>query len=204
MSAENAKVKKIPKGNSLISRVMIPMLILGLIEIIIFAAVMVFSGELSYIKKYSYSLLTEKTDNRAGYVENMLSQKTSLVYEASLEVTKIAEEYFNEQGITADSIKTDKDVNKEILSRSAETLVSLIRRDMVNDAYIILDTGSLYDTEESTVRAGLYLRDTDIYENSSSDNKDIYMEMGSNDIARQLGFGAGFGMVLSSCYRRQQ
>ncbi len=187
MSAENAKVKKIPKGNSLISRVMIPMLILGLIEIIIFAAVMVFSGELSYIKKYSYSLLTEKTDNRAGYVENMLSQKTSLVYEASLEVTKIAEEYFNEQGITADSIKTDKDVNKEILSRSAETLVSLIRRDMVNDAYIILDTGSLYDTEESTVRAGLYLRDTDIYENSSSDNKDIYMEMGSNDIARQLG-----------------
>ena len=187
MSAENAKVKKIPKGNSLISRVMIPMLILGLLEIIIFAAVMIFSGELSYIKKYSYSLLTEKTDNRAGYVENMLSQKTSLVYEASLEVTKIAEEYFNEQGITADSIKTDREVNKEILSRSAETLVSLIRRDMVNDAYIILDTDSLYDTEESTVRAGLYLRDTDIYENSSSDNKDIYMEMGSNDIARQLG-----------------
>ncbi len=187
MIAENAKVKKIPKGNSLISRVMIPMLILGLLEIIIFAAVMIFSGELSYIKKYSYSLLTEKTDNRAGYVENMLSQKTSLVYEASLDVTKIAEEYFNEQGITADSIKTDREVNKEILSRSAETLVSLIRRDMVNDAYIILDTGSLYDTEESTVRAGLYLRDTDIYENSSSDNKDIYMEMGSNDIARQLG-----------------
>lgn len=187
MSAENAKVKKIPKGNSLISRVMIPMLILGLLEIIIFAAVMIFSGELSYIKKYSYSLLTEKTDNRAGYVENMLSQKTSLVYEASLDVTKIAEEYFNEQGITADSIKTDREVNKEILSRSAETLVSLIRRDMVNDAYIILDTDSLYDTEESTVRAGLYLRDTDIYENSSSDNKDIYMEMGSNDIARQLG-----------------
>lgn len=187
MIAENAKVKKIPKGNSLISRVMIPMLILGLLEIIIFAAVMIFSGELSYIKKYSYSLLTEKTDNRAGYVENMLSQKTSLVYEASLEVTKIAEEYFNEQGITADSLKTDREVNKEILSRSAETLVSLIRRDMVNDAYIILDTDSLYDTEESTVRAGLYLRDTDIYENSSSDNKDIYMEMGSNDIARQLG-----------------
>ena len=187
MIAENAKVKKIPKGNSLISRVMIPMLILGLLEIIIFAAVMIFSGELSYIKKYSYSLLTEKTDNRAGYVENMLSQKTSLVYEASLDVTKIAEEYFNEQGITADSIKTDREVNKEILSRSAETLVSLIRRDMVNDAYIILDTDSLYDTEESTVRAGLYLRDTDIYENSSSDNKDIYMEMGSNDIARQLG-----------------
>lgn len=187
MIAENAKVKKIPKGNSLISRVMIPMLILGLLEIIIFAAVMIFSGELSYIKKYSYSLLTEKTDNRAGYVENMLSQKTSLVYEASLDVTKIAEEYFNEQGITADSIRTDREVNKEILSRSAETLVSLIRRDMVNDAYIILDTDSLYDTEESTVRAGLYLRDTDIYENSSSDNKDIYMEMGSNDIARQLG-----------------
>ena len=62
MIAENAKVKKIPKGNSLISRVMIPMLILGLLEIIIFAAVMIFSGELSYIKKYSYSLLTEKTE----------------------------------------------------------------------------------------------------------------------------------------------
>ena len=43
----------------------------------------------------------------------------------------------------------------------------------------------LADTD--TVRAGLYLRDTDIYENSTADIKDIYMEMGSSDIAHELG-----------------
>ena len=175
------------RERSMLSRVMIPMLMLGILEVAVFAIVLLVSGELTYIKKYSYNLLIEKTTNRASYVEYMLNQKTSLVYETAVEINRITEDYLDEQGITLDSLSTDKNVNKELLTRSADSLVSLIRRDMVNDAYIIFDTGSLYDTETDTVRAGLYLRDTDVYENSTSDIKDIYMEMGSSDIAHTLG-----------------
>lgn len=175
------------KGRSLIIRVMTAMMLLGVLEVTVFAAIMVASGELGYIKKYSYNLLSEKTDNRASYVENMLFQKTALVYETAREVNSITEGYLTENGLDISSMQSDKNVSKEVLRLYANSLVSLIRKDTVNDAYIILDTGTLYDTDTDTVRAGLYLRDTDIYTNSTTDNKDIYVEMGSSETAAELG-----------------
>ena len=175
------------KERPLISKIMLSMILLGLLEVTIFGIIMLASGELSYIRKYCYNLLTEKTENRASYVENMLTQKTPLVYEAALKINEITESYLDESGLSLDALKTDKNVNKEISARSAETLISLIRRDMVNDAFIILDTGELYSSDNGEVRAGIYLRDTDVYTNSTNDYKDIYLEMGSSELAYSLG-----------------
>ena len=175
------------KERPLISKIMLSMILLGLLEVTIFGIRMLASGELSYIRKYCYNFLTEKTENRASYVENTLTQKTSLVYEAALKINDITESYLDENGLSPDALKTDKNVNKEISARSAETLISLIRRDMVNDAFIILDTGELYSSDKGEVRAGIYLRDTDVYTNSTNDYKDIYLEMGSSELAYSLG-----------------
>ena len=175
------------KERPLISKIMLSMILLGLLEVTIFGIRMLSSGELSYIRKYCYNFLTEKTENRASYVENTLTQKTSLVYEAALKINDITESYLDENGLSLDALKTDKNVNKEISARSAETLISLIRRDMVNDAFIILDTGELYSSDKGEVRAGIYLRDTDVYTNSTDDYKDIYLEMGSSELAYSLG-----------------
>lgn len=175
------------KERPLISKIMLSMILLGLLEVTIFGIIMLASGELSYIRKYCHNLLTEKTENRASYVENTLTQKTPLVYEAALKINEITESYLDESGLSLDALKTDKNVNKEISARSAETLISLIRRDMVNDAFIILDTGELYSSDNGEVRAGIYLRDTDVYTNSTNDYKDIYLEMGSSEFAYSLG-----------------
>lgn len=175
------------KERPLISKIMLSMILLGLLEVTIFGIIMLASGELSYIRKYCYNLLTEKTENRASYVEYTLTQKTPLVYEAALKINEITESYLDESGLSLDALKTDKKVNKEISARSAETLISLIRRDMVNDAFIILDTGELYSSDNGEVRAGIYLRDTDVYTNSTNDYKDIYLEMGSSELAYSLG-----------------
>lgn len=69
----NGKSEKV-HGKSMLSKVMIPMLILGILEVAVFAIVMLVSGELTYIKKYSYNLLIEKTANRASYVEYAQSE----------------------------------------------------------------------------------------------------------------------------------
>ena len=175
------------KERPLISKIMVAMILLGLLEVTIFGVTMLASGELGYIRKYCYNLLTEKTENRASYVENMLTQKTALVYEAAMEINDITEGYLKERGVGIDALSTDKEVNKEIASRSAKTLISLIRRDMVNDAFVIFDTGKLYGSDTETVLGGIYFRDTDVYTNSTSDYKDIYLEMGSSDLAYSLG-----------------
>ncbi len=184
------------KSASLISKIMIPMIIIAFLQIGVFGGILALNGGFSYIRSYSYNLLTEKTENRKGYIENTFNQKTPLVYETANEVNSITESFFREEKVTAEAIRTDKDFNRRLLEAYSESLISLIRRDLVNDAFIILDSGTLYDEGETLFRPGLYFRDTDVVENSISDNKDIFMEMGSSETARKLGLALDFEWSL--------
>lgn len=184
------------KSASLLSKVMVTMIILALLQIGLLCVMLMLNGGFSYIKNYSYNMLSEKTGNRKNYIENMFNQKTSLVYEAANTVDDIVNRQLKENHVSAEAFMTDKELSKTVLSECAETLISLIRRDMVNDAFIILDSGRLYDEGGSSLRPGIYLRDTDTEENSISDNKDIFMEMGSSETARSYGLALDFEWSL--------
>lgn len=183
-------------SKSMLSKIMFPMIILALLQICVLAALMVLSGGFSHIKSSSYNVLEEKTANRKNYVQNVFNQKTALVYEAANEVNEITEEILKEENVAADAVRKNKKLNKRILASCADSLISLIRRDMVNDAFIILDSGTLYDDGDRLLRTGIYLRDTDVEENSISDNKDIFMEVGSSETARSFGLALDYGWSL--------
>lgn len=192
--AFSKKQKK--KGSPILRKIMIPMLFLALLQILIFTSAMLINGEFSSIKTYSYNNITEKTKNRRNYVETTLNQKTELVYETANEVNRITRQILSEENLDASAVMENKALNKRILSESASSLVSLIRRNMVNDAFILLNTDQLYNEGDTVNRTGIYLRDTDINENSFHDNKDIYMEMGNSEIARNLGLSLDFEWSL--------
>jgi len=179
--------QKRTKSRSMLSKIMLPMSGLAMLQLVFFVGILAASGGFSYIRSYSYNIVSEKTENRKSYVESALTQKTALVYEISIEVNEITERILEERGLTVADIQKDEDLNAQILSECAGGLLSLIRRDMVNDAYIILDSGTLYDSDGRSMRPGLYMRDTDVKENSISDNADIFMEMGSSKVAREYG-----------------
>lgn len=197
-SSKSASKKLNNKKSSPFSfKIFLPMMFLAFLQLLTFLTVLMLGGEFSYIKKYAYSTLVEKTVNRKNYVENMLNQKTSLVYETALEVNDITERVLKDKNKTIDNISADKEVSKQILSDSAESLIYLLRRNMVNDAFIILDTGSLYYDNDNTVKkAGIYIRDTDVTENSVTDNQDIFMEMGNSEIAHNLGLALDYEWAL--------
>ncbi len=184
------------KSASLLSKIMVPMIILALLQICVFAGLVALNGGFSYIKKYSYNFLTEKTVNRKNSVENMLNQKPSFVYEKAEEINGIVEEILKQENKKAADVQTDKELNKRILSACSERMISLIRQARVNDSYIILNSGDLYDDGDTCFRTGLYFRDTDVQENSISDYKDIFMETGSSEIARELGLAFDFDWSL--------
>lgn len=191
-----SKRNKASGSNSMLSKIMFPMIILALLQICVLTIIIVLSGGFSNIKSSAYNVLAEKTVNRKNYVQNVFNQKTALVYEAANEVNEITEEILGEENVTADAVRKDKEINKRILSSCAESLISLIRRDMVNDAFIILDSGNLYDEGDRLLRTGIYLRDTDVQENSISDNKDIFMEVGSSETARSYGLALDYDWSL--------
>lgn len=182
--------KKIKKGKDmpLVIKICIPMILLSILQLLALVFTMFFSGEFSTIKKYAYNVLTEKTVNRANYIENALNQKTALVYETANEVNTVVEKILKESGKDISDIKTDKELNKQIISENADNIISLIRRNVVNDAYIILDSDFLYGERDGyPLLSGLYLRDSDVEENDLIKNKDLFVEMGSTELSRSLG-----------------
>ncbi len=184
------------KAPSLLATVMLLMLILAILQLLLIAGFLTLNGGLSYAREYSYDLLTEKTENRKAYVENAMKQKTAMVYETARRVSARAQELLDEAGAESSALKTDKSLSRALISESAGELISLIRRDMVNDAFLILDTGTLYDGGGRALRPGLYLRDTDVEENSVEDNKDVFLEMGSSEIARAYGLPLDYEWTL--------
>lgn len=188
--------KKGKKTAALLSKVMVPMIILAVMQILAIGALLLLTGGFSHIKRNSYNLLYEKTGNRRNYIESVFGQKTSLVYETANEVNKIVEGLLKTENTTIDAVKKNREFNKQLLSSCSEKLITLIRQDLVNDAFIILDSDSLYDEAGKKLRTGLYFRDTDVNENSINDNNDIYMEVGISKVSKDLGLTLDYGWSL--------
>lgn len=187
---------KAHRSSSLLSKIVVFMITLAMLQIGVFGILLILNGGFSQIKRYSYNMIYEKTENRRNYVENVFNQKADLVYETANGINEITEELLRKEGVTAAAIRTDKDLNRSILASCADSLISLLRRDMVNDVFLILDSGTLYDADGRSLRPGMYLRDTDVDENSIVDNKDIFMDVGSSETARNYGLPLDFGWSL--------
>ena len=168
-------------------KLFMPMILLSLLQMGVFFITLALGGEFSYIKKYVYNMFSEKTENRRNYVENMLNDKVEPLYDAVLDIISMTEAYFEENGCLASDISTDKKVNKDIIRLSSQRLMELLRRSSVNDAFIILDSGELYCKDGVMKKSGLYLRDLDISSNDRTNNTDLLVEIGSSDIAKDIG-----------------
>ncbi|MCM1334907.1 MAG: response regulator [Bacteroides sp.] len=195
-----AQTKKIKirkrKSVPFLLRVIAPMIMLSVLQIVLIVSIMTVNGEFSMIHKFSYDSLTEKTEYRGNYVENVLNQKTALVYETAKAVNAATERILEEEGVSASAIAEDKRLGKRIVAENTESLISLIRRDMVNDAFIVLDSGALYDSGETKNLLGVYLRDNDVSGYGTETNSDIFLEAGSSEIARAFGMPLDYGWTL--------
>lgn len=176
--------KKLRKKKMLV-RLLVPMLLLILFQLIVFFSVLSLGGEFSSIKKYAYDTLTEKTRNRTEYIEKEFCQKTTFVYESAEKINDIVRQKLQENNTSISEIKTNKEFNRELMEASVDDLIYLLRRSLANDVFIILDTGNLYNESDSyNVNSGIYLRDLD--PTTDSGYKDLLMEMGYSSISKDF------------------
>ena len=162
------------------------MALLVLLQLLVFIAAMLIGGVFSLTRRYADNILSEKTQNRAAYIENYLNQRTSYLNTYANEVNGVVGDILREEGKRPADILTDKALNKRILADTAELVVLLCRSSAVNDAFIYLDTGELYKTGDTNELLGFYIRDTDAYSNNL-ENGDLLLEAGNAEAARELG-----------------
>lgn len=191
----NRQAEKTGKKQKMIIRLLIPMFFLILFQLITFFSVLTLGGEFTFIKKYAYDTLVEKTRNRTSYVEKELCQKVTFVKESALEINSMIMEKLEEDGSDISRIKTDKEFNREIMESSVDKIIYLMRRSLSNDVYLILETGELYnnDSMADEAKAGMYLRDLD--PSTESGYSDLLMEMGYSSISKD------FGIILDSGWK---
>lgn len=184
-TTEKAVIKKLTSA-PLSNKLFVPMILLALLQMGAFLTTFIVSGEFSYIKNYAYSIFSEKTANRKSYMENMMNDQVAPLYDAAEDINAMTEQYLEENGFVASDISTDKRVNKDIIRGSAQRLIELLRRSSVNDVFIILDSGELYQKDGLSKKSGLYLRDLDTLSDDRINNSDLLVEVGSSDIAKEL------------------
>lgn len=186
--------EKKPRKKKMLMRLLVPMLFLILFQLITFFSVLAFGGEFSSIKKYAYDTLVEKTRNRTEYIEKEFCQKPVFVYETAGKINDIVHEKLQENNMDISEIKTNKELNREIMEASVDDLIYMLRRSLSNDAFIILETGDLYDEPTSkNAKVGMYLRDLD--PTTDSGYKDLLMEMGYSSISKK------FKIILDSGWK---
>lgn len=196
MENNNHKAVSSREGTHLLKKIVVPMICLVILQMLIFAIVLVVSGEFSYLKINSYNSISEKTENRKNYVESSLNQAMLNTNDTVKEINGIVSQILAEEKKTAADIAMDKELDKRIIKESADSLIGLVRKGSINDAFIILESDGLYNEDGAEQKTGLYIRDTDVNENSKIDNRDIYIEMGSSEISHDMGLALDYEWSL--------
>lgn len=168
------------------------MLIITVLQLIVFFAVLLFGGEFSYLRKYAYNDLIEKNFNRKTIVENLMNSKTETVCNAAEEINRYVDGLLEEQGLSAEDIRSSRELNKQIISDSAGLLISLLRQSGVNDVFLFLDSGELYSSGDVQRISGIYIRDADPAQNDASGNRDLFLEAGFSSIGDEYGITLDF------------
>ena len=187
---EKAKIK-------LSIRLSVPILLVVILQLVTFFVILILTGEFRNIRQYTYSTLEEKTENRRNYIQTALQDKPPFVQEYAEEINRIASDILEENGATVTDLKTEKELSSRIIEASVETMISLMRRSIVNDVYLILETGDLYAEDFDgfgVARAALYLRD--MHPRSDSGYDDLLMEIGPTSISHEYGITRDSGWSL--------
>ena len=183
---KNPSPKKEKQKLKLSFRLSIPILIVVVFQLVTFLVTMVVGGEFRDIRQYAYNTLLEKTENRYNYLRSELLEKPSLVQEYAEQVGVLVSSELEARGATIGQLQTDKELSRSIVESSVEIVSDLLRRSQANDAYLILDTGTLYaDEGRDSSKVALYLRDVDT--RSSTGYSDLLMEIGFADLSRSYG-----------------
>ena len=182
--------RKGKKATKLIVRLLIPMLSLVILQLVIFFGILIAGGEFSYIQQYAYSTLVEKSANRKSYVESNFQQKMPFVHETAEKVNGLVSNLLSRNRVSISTLQENKDFIRDLMEQSVDPLIDLLRRSSVNDAYLILETGDLYNDDGSNAKAALYLRDLDT--TTEAGYEDLLMELGLSSISQK------FGIILDS------
>lgn len=167
------------KSRSLRYRIILPMCMLLVLQIILLNIGIFSSGLLNQMDDTAREALQRTVDARAGFLQQDMTSRWCAVDETVQEINGLYEEYTQRQQIDTAKLCTEPDYYVPFLQDSLNSLISMMRMNAVTGAFLILRTGDLpQDTTIQEMLPGVYLRDNDPVAAYSRYNTDLLFERG--------------------------
>lgn len=171
--------------SSIKSKILVPLTAILLLQAGILFALIICGGVAKQLRTNAIAILNENTDNSRLQMERQMVQHWIRGLNMSATVRQSVEAVLKEQDKSVADMKRDPDLNKEIVYRSMDSLISILHRSYGNGIYMILDGPAAPNSGEGT-RAGVYIRDMDS-SSYADDNSDLLLERGLPSVSKEFG-----------------
>ncbi len=141
------------------------------------------TGVIETINSNSVDFLSSHAEKFSTYIEKEMTKRSSPIEGYADAVNANLEKVLSENNKEFDDIYVNTELRNEFLELSAEDLLTFMKTNTVNGAYIMIcnNKGEQYKTE-SAVYNGVSFVDTDL-ENSDPNYSDIIMDVGNSTIS---------------------
>ena len=170
---------------SIFTSILVPLLLLLISEIIIFASVIGASGVFSRLNQDNYDILHQQVQSRKDNLENYFVGTVGSLDSLAAQVNARTQELLDEGKIDLSSMDAGTGQTNELLSSLVDPLVSTMRDKRVNSIFIIINThdlGNLYESGDFGKKPGIYIHDMDSTATPSLRNEDLVIKRGSTEI----------------------
>lgn len=178
--------KRICKNNSLFKKMFLPIVAALLAQTLIYSLLFLQGGFMTTIENNTYEMLYEQVKGRKQYLENDMIHRWSNLTETENNILATVDQVLSEQGKTYADIRTDEQLNEQLVLAVADDIIYTLRRNSVSSAFVVFDGAGIAGDRTSTSYAGLYVRDSDPASNPSG-NSDLLIERGLPSVSKQLG-----------------
>ncbi len=168
------------KEKSIFRKFMIPLLVIMVIQVILFACIFLFGGAIRHLDNNSFDILTSRATSRKNYLQNEMIQQWSNIDYFEENIASKIDNLLAQGGISPTHI--DREIEPQILNAVTQDLVSLLRERGVSGAFLILN-----GIEDSHEKSGIYFTDMDPTTNSA-DNSDLLIEYAPSSVTKALRF----------------
>lgn len=178
------KHKRMRKKNSILKKILVPIMAVMLIQAGIFCVAILCGGVLQQLSSNAVDILNERVINRKNYLENEMIQRWSNISSDVESVQKSIAQVLADGGKNLQDIAPNTELTNQIFTSVSEQMVYLLRKNSVTGAFLILNgTDGLTAPENEVYKSGIYLRDLDPVSNPN-DNSDLLWEYAPISITR--------------------
>lgn len=176
------------KAQPILKRMLIPMVLLTLIEVMLLSGTFIFGGAIQELDENAKGIVQGKVANRSSYLQNeMINSWSNVSYTVQL-INETAEKLDQDGTIDLDNIGKNSNACFPLVSEISGNLIEMLRSNKVTGAFVVFNNDDPKELreQESFSRPGVYFRDLDPDTSASVRNSDLLIERGSVDLVHSL------------------